>query len=836
MAASSYLTVVRAIPFWLASLTAILFPPFGFAQASSAAGPDHEQIETLLTDYCYSCHGDGGDEGNLKLDELLASDDRMNDREAWWSVLKNVRADIMPPADEPHPTADEKQALADWIKARVFALDPQHPDPGRVTLRRLNRIEYRNTIVDLMGIEFDTEAEFPPDDTGYGFDNNSDVLSISPLLLEKYLEAARVIVDQAVPTVTKTIPKISFDGEDFRGDDARGERMSLYEAASVSRQFHLEHEADYRVRVNVAVNGGFDFDPGRCEVAFVIDDEPRLEHAYKWQSKKEYEYEFVTRFSAGEHEMSFLLKPLTPESEKKSGISFRIETVQIEGPLDKSFWKHPKGYEGFFHRDEPPEDQASEREYCREVLQRFATRAFRRPVDQDRLDLLVEITQIVQQQPDRSFEEGVAKAMMAVLSSPRFLFRIENVLDDGSGRFPLIDEYALASRLSYLFWSTMPDDELIELARRGQLRANLDGQVRRLLRDERSSSMIVNFVGQWLQSRNVESVSIDPLAAAGLREEYDELREVLTSKDGRRREPGPDDPSYLHSAWQRRSELRSFRDSVDQQLRADMRRETEMLFEYIVRQDRSVLELIDADYTFLSERLAKHYGIDGVAGEEMRKVTLPADDPRGGVLTQGTFLMVTSNPTRTSPVKRGLFILDNILGTPAPPPPANVPELEAAKPALGATEPTLRELLEAHRSEALCNSCHERFDPLGLALENFNAIGLWRETEHGRAIDPSGQLITGESFADITELKGILRGSRRHDFYRCLAERFLTYALGRGLEYYDEQTLDDLVTQLNEKEGRFSALLEGVVHSASFQRQRPIAPAEQPPQTTGSPQ
>jgi hypothetical protein len=255
-----------------------------------------------------------------------------------------------------------------------------------------------------------------------------------------------------------------------------------------------------------------------------------------------------------------------------------------------------------------------------------------------------------------------------------------------------------------------------------------------------------------------------------------------------------------------------------------------------VREDRSVLELIDADYTFLSERLAKHYGIDGVAGEEMRKVTLPADDPRGGVLTQGTFLMVTSNPTRTSPVKRGLFILDNILGTPAPPPPANVPELEAAKPALGATEPTLRELLEAHRSEALCNSCHERFDPLGLALENFNAIGLWRETEHGRAIDPSGQLITGESFADITELKGILRGSRRHDFYRCLAERFLTYALGRGLEYYDEETLDDLVTQLNEKEGRFSALLEGVVHSASFQRQRPIAPAEQPPQTTGSPQ
>ena len=793
------------------------------AHGNSERDLGHARVESLFSRYCYACHGDGADEGNLALDVMLANDDPKHDLESWWDVLKNLRADTMPPAAEPPPTAEERRLVADWIKTRVFELDPENPDPGRVTLRRLNRIEYRNTIRDLMGIEFDTEAEFPPDDSGYGFDNNGDVLSISPLLLEKYLEAARVIVEDAVPTVTKTMSKITLDGDSFRGDGTRGTRMSFYEAATVSRRFRLEHDANYRVRVHVAVNGGFDFDPGRCHVEFAVDDERRLEHDYRWQAREQYDYEFEASFAAGEHEASFSLAPLTPEGEKKEGISFRVESVQIEGPLDESRWQHPSGYDQFFHLDEPPTDPQARRAYCREVLRRFATKAFRRPVGEGRLDQLVGITEIVQQQPGRTFEEGVAKAMTAILSSPRFLFRIENVLDDVDHRYPLIDEYALASRLSYFFWSTMPDEELFDLARRNELRENLNAQIGRLLRDVRSDAMIKSFVGQWLQARDVESVSIDPLAAAGLRREYDDLREELSSRFRRRRGPRPDDPPEVHAAWERIGELRDIRDSLDQELRADMRRETEMLFAYIVRDDRSVLELIDADYTFLSERLAKHYGIDGVDGASMRRVSLPDGSPRGGVLTQGTFLLVTSNPTRTSPVKRGLFILDNILGTPAPPPPADVPELEAAKPAVAAKEPTLRELLEAHRKEPLCNSCHVRFDPLGLAFENFNAMATWRDEENGRAVNPAGQLMTGESFSNVQELKGVLSGPRREDFYRCLSERFLTYALGRGLEYYDEQTLDDLVARLNDSGGRFSALLDGVVRSAAFQRQRRTA-------------
>jgi hypothetical protein len=413
--------------------------------------------------------------------------------------------------------------------------------------------------------------------------------------------------------------------------------------------------------------------------------------------------------------------------------------------------------------------------------------------------------------------------MTVALSSPRFLFRIEQTLPRSEGEpYPLIDEYSLASRLSYFLWSTMPDEELFRLAREGKLRDNLPAQVKRMLADSRSKTLVRNFVGQWLQARDVDSISIDPLAARGVREEYDELREMLFRRGFRRgSEERDDDPPEIKAARARYMELRELRDGIDEELKRDMRHETEKLFEHIVRENRSTLELLDADYTFLNERLADHYGIEGVEGDEMRLVMLPADSLRGGVLTQGTFLLVTSNPTRTSPVKRGLFILENLLGTPTPPPPALVPELEESKKAISDHKPSLRELLEVHREQALCSSCHSRFDPLGLALENFNALGEWREEDAGQPINPAGELITGETFASVEELKQVLVTSRRRDFYRCLAEKMLTYALGRGLEYYDEQTLDDLVSGMEKDEGRFLALLLGIVESAPFQRQRP---------------
>jgi hypothetical protein len=272
-----------------------------------------------------------------------------------------------------------------------------------------------------------------------------------------------------------------------------------------------------------------------------------------------------------------------------------------------------------------------------------------------------------------------------------------------------------------------------------------------------------------------------------------------------------------------RAEFRRFREIRDMfggELRRAMRRETEMCFEHVVREDRSVLELVDSNYTFLNEQLARHYGIEGVNGREMRRVELPEGSPRGGVLTQGTLLVVTSNPTRTSPVKRGLYILNNILGTPAPPPPANVPPLEAAGAAISGHEPTVRELQEQHRRDPLCSSCHARMDPLGLALENFNAMGMWRDSEHERPIDASGTLLTGEEFQDIRDVKRIILNERRADFYRCVTEKLLTYALGRGLEYYDEHTVDQIVERLEREEGKFSALLLGVIESAPFQHRR----------------
>ncbi len=329
----------------------------------------------------------------------------------------------------------------------------------------------------------------------------------------------------------------------------------------------------------------------------------------------------------------------------------------------------------------------------------------------------------------------------------------------------------------------MPDPELIDLAQRGELRRNLARQVDRMIRDRRSDALIESFAGQWLQARDVEGVSLNERAVL--------RREGLN----------------------RRLEL-------DRSLRLAMRQESELYLAYILREDRPILELLDSNYTFLNEKLAEFYGVPGVEGNKMRRITLPPDSPRGGVLTMGTLLTVTSNPTRTSPVKRGMFILDNILGTPPPPAPPDIPELEAAEKEFKDRRPTMREAMEAHRSNPLCHSCHSRMDPLGLALEHFNALGLWRETEHGQAIDAAGQLITGESFEDIRDLKRILSSSRQLDFYRCLTEKLLTYALGRGLEYYDVDAVDRIVDRLRQTGGRSSALLNGIVHSAPFQYRR----------------
>ena len=801
--------------------------PFSLPNSRAAAYDD--TIAPILTEFCYDCHGDGMDKGNVTFDHFSSDAQRLQDRTLWAAVLKNVRAELMPPAKKPRPSDAQVAQLERWIKYDVFGIDPDHPDPGRTTLRRLNRNEYQNTVRDLMGIEFKAYEEFPPDDTGYGFDNIADVLTVSPLLLEKYMAAAEMIVQEAVPTVTRTVTRREFDGGSFRGENerARGSRLDFYEPARVARTLATTEPGRYRLTIDASLNGSFDFDPGRCRLTVTLNGETLQDEEHKWQDRKSLVADYELDFEPGDHELVFALEPLVEKGERDTSINYHLRRVVLEGPLDEEHWRHPPNYERFFHREAPPEDNAARLAYAREIFQRFLSKAYRRPADDETVESLALLAEGAYQEPDKTFEAGIAHAMIAALSSPRFIFRVEDsVPASDPDSHPYVDQYGLASRLSYFFWSTMPDDELLRLAAAGLLRENLSAQAKRLMADPRSEAFVENFVGQWLQVRDIEGVPINERVVLardrGRDREMEQLfarfRELRAIPDD---ELTPELEKELDEVRQVvRRQFRGPRVELDGGLRRAMRRETEMVFDHIVREDRSVIELLDSDYTFLNEALARHYGIEGVEGDRMRKVDLSPESPRGGVLTHGAVLVVTSNPTRTSPVKRGLFVLDYLLGTPAPPPPEDVPDLEEAEEEIEGHDPTLREALELHRESALCRSCHARMDPLGLALENFNALGMWRDQERGQDVDASGQLITGESFQDIRELKKILAESRRRDFYRCLTEKLLTYALGRGLEDYDVETVDKIVAQLELQNGRFSALLDGVIESAPFQKRR----------------
>lgn len=466
------------------------------------------------------------------------------------------------------------------------------------------------------------------------------------------------------------------------------------------------------------------------------------------------------------------------------------EAVLTHTPDQKS--DYPSHLRRLFAYGPPPSDEGSRDQHLRRTLRKLAARGFRRPADDATLERLMAMAIAVRDGPGGSFEKGVAAAVSAVLASPRFLFRVEDdepTTDAEAHTAVRIDEFSLASRLSYFLWSTMPDDELFKLAEQGRLRAELPRQVDRMLRDRRSDAFVQNFVGQWLRTRDVDGVAIDSVR-------------VLKAK-----------------RWEDADSV--FNDRV----RRAMRQETELWFAHVLREGRPATDLLTAKQTFVNEPLARFYGIPGVTGDEMRLVDIPTDVPRGGILTHGSFLLVTSNPTRTSPVKRGVFILDHLLGTPPPPAPADVPPLEAAVP--HTADLTMRELMEVHRRDPLCASCHARMDPLGLALERYNALGQWRTDEAAEAIDPSGRLMTGERFADARSLSEVLAGPRRLDFYRCLAEKLLTYALGRALEYFDGPTVDTIMEKVD-GDDRLVTFVMAIVESVPFQMRRASAAEARP--------
>jgi mono/diheme cytochrome c family protein len=820
-------------------------------------GSFSRDAEPVLEEHCYDCHGDGSSKGGVQLDGFKGDSDLQN-HALWLRVMKNVRAGIMPPATEPRLSQEEEKKLMSWIKWRAFSLDPDHPDPGRLTLRRLNRVEYRNTIRELTGYEFDTLKEFPADDTGQGFDNIGDVLTISPMLLERYLDAAQTIISQTVPTQPLVQAEVQVPGRSFKVDDMKALQdlekataagptkrpsprvqgdsldLSYYTKATVRTSYHADHAGKFQVVAKMtAVEAYVDdqFDLNKANVVVKIDGEPLLSQDFARESDKTFEFTFDRTWKAGDHDISIELSPVGPDRDQKRRLRIRLNSVTVRGPDAREFWVPPPSYAKFFPR-RVPWWPASRRKYAAELLRNFASRAFRRPVDEATVDRLVAMEEAVASQKDGTFEAGVAQGMVAVLASPRFIFRQEEVEPLRPGEvYPLVDEYSLASRLSYFFWSSMPDDTLFDLASKHELRARLGEQVARMLADKRASEFVSNFTGQWLEARDISNVQIDPLSvylrehpnpeAEQARATFRKINKIAEEKRTPEEKAAYDQARKVFFAI-----FRAPKAQLTESLRTAMRRETEMDFSYVINGNRSLLELIDSNYTFLNEELAKHYGVPGVTGSEMRKVVLPPDSPRGGILTQGTVLSVTSNPTRTSPVKRGVFILDAILGTRPPPPPPNIPALEDAASPEKLKTMTLRENLALHATNKTCAACHSRMDPLGLALENFNAMGGWRDAEFNRTIDPSGKLITGEKFSSIRDLKHVLATSRRRDFYYCFTEKLMTYALGRTLDYYDVETTDRLVDGLESSGGLPLPLIQGIVNSAAFQQRR-LPPKEE---------
>ncbi|MCB1121030.1 MAG: DUF1587 domain-containing protein, partial [Verrucomicrobiae bacterium] len=506
-------------------------------------------IEPLMDNYCFDCHGYGISEGNVTLDKF--TEETIKDTKLWMRVLKNTRSHIMPPREELQPTLAERELLASWIKTEPFGIDPKHPDPGKMTVQRLNRVEYGYTVEDLMGIDFDPDDVFPPDDSGEGFDNLGEVLTISPMLLEKYLDAAQSIVEKVVPIQSRVVAEQKLEEEalvDFFSEAPEIDQekdnfyMSFYQPSVRAGQHTVTQAGDYQIVLRLAPKSfssfqGFDYN--RCQFRFLVDGELLLDEEFEYVSGRTIEHVFDFNWQPGPRELRFEIEPLT-ELEQVKKLKMEVTSLVFRGPLGEENYVAPENYEKYF-ADGVPENPAQRRKYTRKLISDFATRAFRRPVERDTVDQLVALAEEVASQPGNTFEYGITNAMVAILASPRFIFREEGTERLARGeKHPRTDEYALASRMSYFLWSTMPDDELLELAREGKLRKNLDQQIDRMLADNRFQHFIENFGGQWLHSRDITSVNIsdydvwlreynDPELIEA-RKQYSVVREIAEAK------------------------------------------------------------------------------------------------------------------------------------------------------------------------------------------------------------------------------------------------------------------------------------------------------------------
>jgi hypothetical protein len=726
-----------------------------------------KNILPFLKAHCFHCHGktDAKNEADLNLVKYQDDLSIQQDRKVWDNVLFMLRSGDMPPPERPKPLPADVHEVIKAIETVMANLDcEKHTNVGRVTVRRLNRAEYNNTIRDLVGVDAKPAADFPDDDVGYGFDNIGDVLSTTPLLFEKYLAAAEAIAERAIVIVEPTVPKVTMLNEldELTEGERRRRGAVLFGRGTAADDTYAEESGEYIVRVYLAAH-----QVGNEPVKATVRVGRAASQTIDVTSKDRFDTQVVeikTRLNTGNYRVSVTFEnPFTSETVTDPEYNRRllyVRNITLDGPYNPPRLELPESHKRIMAH----QPGLAPREAAREIIGRFATRAFRRPVKAAEVDDVMKIYDLAEKEGER-FENRIRLALCRVLVSPHFLFRAE--VDPPGAKagdaYP-ISELELASRLSYFLWSTMPDQELNDLALRGELRKNIDSQIQRMLNDPKSSALVQNFAGQWLTLRKLETVDPD---------------------------------SKLFPRF-------------DDDLKAAMQRETELFFEAILREDRSIMDLLDADFTFMNARLARHYGIDGIYGAHFRRVPAPAN--RGGILTQASILTLTSNPNRTAPVKRGKWILEQLLGTPPPPPPPDVPVLDEEKAVAG----NLRQVLEIHRSNAICASCHARMDPLGFGFENFDAIGKWRTKDGEYDIDPSGELPDGRKFQGPAELKTILK-SQKELFGRSLAEKMLTYALGRGLEYYDKCSLDKIVAALEKNDYRFSTLIVETIHSDPFQ-------------------
>lgn len=724
----------------------------------------------FMEKYCYECHGGKSTKADLDLKAIKDDKNILENHKLWRGVLQQVNSGEMPPkkfAHKPSPQDIEKfnNSLTESFAKAESKLKP---DPGHVTMRRLNRTEYNNTVRDLLAVDYNASENFPADDVGHGFDNIGDVLNISPVHLERYLDAAEGVAQRAVYVTlpkpsSRTTYSIFLEPGGYRSEN--GTRPVTNATPELFVSHDIKVAGEYVFRVRAASTNANDSEP--VQMKLFLNDKEVLAVAVTNKVGRWREFETKLEIPAGEQKFraQFANRP----GENADRMLF-INEFKVIGPADTR--------SEFMKRVDAVGTDKPEEQRIREVTEWFVTKAFRRPATKEEVARYVRAFEAGLATHTNRFNAGLQQLVKVTLCSPKFLFRTE--LDDKpkvKDAHPL-DEYQLASRLSYFLWSSMPDEELFALAAKNQLSKNLDAQVKRMLKDPKATSLVQNFGLQWLQIQRLTNFAPDSTLFPGF----------------------------------------------DERLRKSMLKETELFLAEIVREDHSILTLVDSDFTYLNRPLARHYGIedkvfprgqrDWRRENDFVRVKLP-DQSRGGLLTQASILTVTSNPTRTSPVKRGKWVLEQILGTPPPPAPPGVEELEAQHELKG----SLRQRMEQHRANPACANCHQQMDAMGFAFENFDAVGRFRTKDGNDVIDPSGTLPDGQSFQGPGELKNILKG-KKDLVARNVTEKLMTYALGRGLEYYDERTIKQVVGNLAQNEYKFSTLVSSIVQSDPFRLRR----------------